>query len=95
MGGNDGVRISGRGGHEIPGLEDIKWRAGFFHLQEHTMDLLGNHALNFQFPPLVSALLVEMNTHEGHEPDEPGMNNMSGYIPLADSLLLGMGKPYA
>jgi len=81
-------------GHEINGLEHIKRRHVPLHLQDHLEEGLRKCGLEAELCPLVSALLVEMYSHHGHEPDEPGMNNLTGQIPFPNEPLLQGGKTY-
>jgi len=81
--------------HKIKGLEDIEGRLGLLHLQDHVEDDLGKRALDVELDPLVAAFLVQMYSHYGHPPDEPGMNNATCHVPVANEPLLQRGEAYA
>lgn len=81
--------------HEIKGLEVVKGRHVSLHIQDHLEEDMRKCGLEAELPPLVSALLVEMYSHHGHEPDEPGMNDLTGQVPFPNESLLQGGKTYA
>ena len=81
--------------HEIKGLEDSVGKLGLYHPQDHPEEDLGKRALDTELSPLMSAFLVKMHSHHGHEPGEPAMNVATGYISLEKKMLPHGGEAYA
>jgi hypothetical protein len=82
-------------GHESKGLEDNKGKLGLLHAQDHAEKEVSKATLDRKVGPMVSEFLVQMDSHHGHEADEPGMDKASGYISFANKPLLYGGEAYA
>lgn len=82
-------------GHIIKSLKNVGGRCGVLHLQNHLEEGLRNCRMEAKFPPLMAALLVQMYSHHGQEPGEPGVNNLTGQVPLSNGPLLPRGETYA
>ena len=81
-------------GHEIKGLEGIDGKFCLYHSQDHLEEDLSKRDLDSELRPLVTTFLVQMHSHHGHEPGEPGMNKATGQVSLEnESFLLG-GETY-
>ena len=83
-------------GHEREGLEDSEgWLAGFLHPQDHCEEDLGDCALDLELQPLVPEFLVKVDSHNRHEPDEPGVNEATGQVTFTNKPFLRGGEAYA
>lgn len=95
-GGDEGMSVRAGHGHEVKDLEDVKGRLfGLLHPQDHPEKDLSKRALGLELLPLMSAFLMQMHPHHGHEPDEPGLDNIAGQVPIANELFLQWGEAYA
>ena len=71
------------------------WRIALAHLDYHREDELGDFALDLKLQPHVPTFLVQMDPHHIHEPDEPGVNEATGHIPITNKPFLQGGEAYA
>ena len=79
-------------GHESKGLEDNKGKLGLLHAQDHAEKEVSKAALDREVRPMVSEFLVQMDSHHGHVPDEPGVNDATGHVPTTNKPFLQGGE---